>query len=533
MKSKAMPTWRGSPTWLRPLIVALLVLGVFFRFVNLDQKVYWFDETITSLHLSGYTGEELTKQVLDGREIGIEDLQKYQRTNPEKGLSDTVKSLSEDCHHPPLYYLMARFWVQWFGNSVAVTRSFSAVISLLSFPCIYWLCQELFASSLIGWVAIALIAVSPFHVLYAQEAREYSLSIVTILLSSAALLQAMRLRTKFSWGIYAATTVLGLYSSLFFGLVAIGHGIYVSATESFRLSKTFIAYLLASVVGILAFTPWIFVVITNISQIQDETAWVRERKSLLYLCMKWAANLSQIFLDLVVYNNASYKNIFPLIIPILFLVVLVGYSLYFLCRRASKKVWLFILTLIGVTVLALALPDLIVGGYRSGTSRYLIPCYIGIQLAVAYLLATQIASIAINSRRQKLWRFVTLMLLSGGILSCVISSQAHFWWNKSTDSFDSLQVVPMINRTTHPLLIISTSSGDAMSLSYLLEPKVQLQWWGKQQNLPNINNKFSDTFLVDNTSDAWQHKQLLIQHNYKIDLVYSGRSKRLWKIEKQ
>lgn len=45
---------------------------------------------------------------------------------------------------------------------------------------------------------MALIAVSPFHVLYAQEAREYSLWTVTILLSSAALLRAMRVKTKLS-----------------------------------------------------------------------------------------------------------------------------------------------------------------------------------------------------------------------------------------------------------------------------------------------------------------------------------------------
>lgn len=168
---------------------------------------------------------------------------------------------------------MTRFWVQWFANSVAVTRSLAALFSLLALPCIYWLCLELFNSSLVGWVAVALLAVTPFHVLYAQEAREYSLWTLTILLSSATLLRAMRLKTKLSWGMYAVTVALGLYTFVFSGLVSIAHGVYVIATENFRLTKRVIAYLLASLVEILAFTPWVVVILSQSTQINKTTGW--------------------------------------------------------------------------------------------------------------------------------------------------------------------------------------------------------------------------------------------------------------------
>lgn len=247
---------------LKFLAVTLLALGIFFRFVNLDQKAYWFDETSTSLQISGYTDSEVTQQVLDGRVIGIKDLQKYQYPNPEKGAIDTIKGLAEkEPQLTPLYFVMARFWVQWFGNSVAVTRSLSALISLLAFPGVYWLCMELFGSPLTGWIAIALICVSPFHVLYAQEARPYALWTVAILLSDASLLQAIRLQTKRSWGIYAATVILGLYSYLFSALVFIGHGIYVVVIERKRSSKTLIAYVIASLIGTITFVPWIFLLL--------------------------------------------------------------------------------------------------------------------------------------------------------------------------------------------------------------------------------------------------------------------------------
>src|SRR5919199_1416704 len=127
------------PPWLKFLIVVLLALGVFFRFVNLDRKVYWLDETYTSLRISGYTETEAAKQVSKGQILTIEDLQKYQNPNPEKSLGDTIKGLAvEEPQVTPLYFVMVKWWVQMFGNTVSVTRSLSAFISLLAFPCIYW-----------------------------------------------------------------------------------------------------------------------------------------------------------------------------------------------------------------------------------------------------------------------------------------------------------------------------------------------------------------------------------------------------------
>lgn len=244
---------RGYLHGLRLLIVIILAVGIFFRFVNLDRKVYWQDETATSLRIAGHTKEEFVQQVFNGQLISVEELrQRYLYLNSSTSWFDTVKALTGRPEHSPLYYLMARFWAQCFGTSVAVMRSLPALISLLIFPSIYWLCLELFESSLVGWVAVALIAVSPVHVLYAQEARQYSLWTVSILLSSASLLRATRLKTNRSWGIYAATMALGLYSHLFFGLIALGHGIYILATEpkrdrhwGYQLSRNAIAYLLA------------------------------------------------------------------------------------------------------------------------------------------------------------------------------------------------------------------------------------------------------------------------------------------------
>ncbi len=316
MISKLKKGW-NYPHWLRFPIITLLLIGVFFRFVNLDKSVFWYDEAFTYLRISGYTETEVVQQFADGHEISVKDLQKYQRANPEKGVTDTVKSLAvEEPQLSPLYYVMASFWMHWFGNSLAVTRSLPAIISLLAFPCIYWLCLELFASPLTGWMAVTLIAVSPFDLLFAQVARQYSLWTVTILLSSAAILRAIRLNTRLTWGIYAATVVMGLYSHLAFGLVAIGHGIYVIIIDKFRLSKTLIAYLLASLVGLLAFAPWLLVVINNSKHIYKAVGKT-ESESFWYLVREWAVNTSSIFIDInfnYIDNQAKYLLIIPILI---------------------------------------------------------------------------------------------------------------------------------------------------------------------------------------------------------------------------
>ncbi len=487
---------------------------------NLDGKVYWHDETFTSLRISGYTATEVRQQIFNGRIITKESFAKFQSTNTEKGLIDTIKSLEvEDPQHPPLYYVIARFWVEIFDNSVTAIRSLSAFISLLIFPSIYWLCRELFkASAWVSEVAIAIIAISPIHLVYAQEAREYILWIVTILLSSASLLRALRLESKaqaphiLNWGIYAVTLALSLYTFLLSGFVAVAHGIYIIATARFKLTRTVKAYLLASLAGFLAFTHWILVVIVNFLQFDGSTAWTKMQFPLEILMKSWLLQVSRIFLDL----NFGFENPFSYIITPIFL-TFIGYSIYFVCRTSNYRVWLFIVTLITIPALPLVLPDLIFGGIRSLSERYLLPSYLGIQLAVAYLLATQLHNESLIQRR--IWQIIMGLVIICGLVSYGVNSQAETWWSKVI-SYGNPQVAKIINQAANPLLISDDSGinyGNIFSLSYLLQSKVQFQLV-KNQTIPNIPDEFTDIFLL-NPSDVWR-KQLEANYKYKTNVVY-------------
>ncbi|BDI18998.1 hypothetical protein ANSO36C_48000 [Nostoc cf. commune SO-36] len=526
-----------APSWLRFLIIFLLAMGILFRFSNLDGKVYWHDETYASLRISGYTINEAKRQLFNNRVIGRESFAQFQGANSENSLNDTIMSLAkQDSQHPPLYYIIARLWMEIFGNSVTAIRSLSACISLLVFPCVYWLCRELFNVPLsVPGVAIALMAISPIQLVYAQEAQEYILWLVTILLSGASLLRAMRLQDELAkerqrpdlfaiWSIYAVTLTISLYTFIWSAFVALAHGIYVMITAKFKFTETVRTYLLASLVSFLAFIPWITVVIGDFFQFLISADKTTAQPPLIPIFPFLLMQLIRIFFDI----NLSLENTLNYLIATLFL-ILVGYSIYFLCQTTNYKVWFFIITLIVVPALPLIMPDLIAGGIRASTEPYLIPSYLGIQVAVAHLLATQLYNG--SGSRRNIWHIIMALVIVCGLISFKVSSQAETWWNKGMN-YGNPQVAQIINQSNRPLLIsdaLGNNYGNVFSLSYLLEPKVRFLLVNNQKT-PKIPNGFTDIFLF-NPSDTWRET---IENKYKLktDIVYSDNYYSLWKLAK-
>lgn len=500
------------------LFITVLVLGLFFRFANLGEKVYWHDETLTSLRIFGYTKTELVEEAFTGKVITVDEFLQYQRLSPEKGFGDTLKALMGNAEHPPLYYLSARLWAAWFGSSEEAMRSLSALISLIAIPGIYWLSWELFQSHLVGVIAVMLITISPFHVLYAQEAREYSLWTTVILLSSASLLRAMRVDNKQNWGVYGITVALDFYSHLIAILVTIAHGIYVFAEQKFYKSKIFRNYTLASLGGIIAFSPWLAVIIISLNKIHDTIGGSREPFSLSTLIDKWFLNFNRIFLDV---ELAGYNIIW---------VALSLYALYFLTRKTPQKVWSFILILTGVTALTLVIPDLIFGGRRSTIMRYLAPCCLGIELAVAYWVSYLLSSV--KPWQQNIGKGLTAIVVSAGIIGCGVSSQADVWWTKSVSrSGGYTRVASILEQRDRPLLI--SHGGQAigtLAISHELERDIDLQLMPKNQ-LSEIPDSFQNVFVLDSYDEVVEPLQA--QGKYEFEPVYWHRGEvYLWKMKK-
>ena len=498
---------RPYPTYLWLLIGALLAAGLFFRFYNLDKKVYWYDETFTSLHISGYMPAEV-KQIIGNKEIGVDELTRFQHVNPDRGLLSTVTALS--AHDPqlsPLYYGLARVWAGLFGDSIWGIRSLSAFASLLVFPFLYWLCRELFQMRRVAWVALMIVAISPFHVLYAQEARRYSFWTVTILLSSAALLWAQRLQMNRRWTLYAATAAIGMYTHVLFGLVMVAHGAYMighqlgqTGWNLRQLAKALVPYSTATLAGLVAFMPWVYIMVANFATASSQMSWLSGNVNPFHLIGMWAHNFSAVFLD----TNHTLRSVVDYDFGTLtlygirvFILIMAAYSVYFLYSQAPRRTWLFVLTLIVMPMLMLAVPDFLLGGARSGWSpKYLLPCYLGIQLAFAHLLATKMT--AANPFRRRGWQAVTASIIVCGVVSCAIGSQAESWWMKPT--LGRPQEARIINECRQPLLIIDVSSiygpGNLLYFSRLLQPKVRL-WVAAKPEALQVRDGCSDVFVFN------------------------------------
>lgn len=91
--------------------------------------------------------------------------------------------------HPPLYYLLLKFWSLLFGISGESLRAFSVFSSVLLSLCFYWLLLKIIKNRLICLLGFLLIQFSPFLFDYSVLARMYMLATAFVILSFVFLLR--------------------------------------------------------------------------------------------------------------------------------------------------------------------------------------------------------------------------------------------------------------------------------------------------------------------------------------------------------
>jgi uncharacterized membrane protein len=498
--------------WRVLVLLLLMAFGVWLRISHLDRKVYWHDETHTSLRIFGYPLEQFIRETFTGELVTVDDLQKYQHPQSDKGLRDTLALLAQRPEHGPLYYLLAHFYAGEFQRPQVGARAVSAILSLLLIPLIYFLARELFDDRWSAGLAAALVAVSPLDLLYAQEAREYSLWAVTTAASSLALLRASRLGTFWAWRAYALTLILGLYSHLLFLPVVLVHGLYLLTRTDERRRVRLLAYARATLVATVVFAPWGYLLITQAAEVQQVTAWMGRHLALPDLGEAWVRHLGRLFFD---FPAGDYWWV-----PASLLVVVSAYVVY---RRASRDSRQFLALLTVVCAAVVIVPDLVAGGRRSAEARYLMPVWVGVQLSVGYALAT--ASRAPRPGMRLVGHGLAAAVLLSGALSSLVISRSDTWWTKGVSYFNP-EVARIINKSERPLVVSSNGEinpGEVLSLSYLLKPKVRLLLADYGQ-IPEIPAGFSDVFLFHPGGELREG----LSGRYRLDPVHTGGH--LWRL---
>jgi uncharacterized membrane protein len=451
------------------LISLAILLGVGFRLWHIDHKVYWFDEVYTTFRAAGHLGAEIDQAIFQNQPITPPELQQFQQLKPGSTALDTLRSLAlEDPQHPPLYFLMARGWMQYFGSSILASRLLPVFISLLSLPLMYGLALELFDDRLTAGFSTALLALSPVDILFAQTARQYSLLTLMVIGSGWLLLRAWRLNRARDWLAYGLAVAMGWYTHVFFLLNWAGQASF-ALWQGWRRSQRskLLAFAGGTGLALLLYSPWVWVLIANRNRGLTTTSWASQRAESLTYLKFWVLSFSALVVD----SNGSAEAV-STYLPRLPVLVLLGFGLAVVAKTATPRQRAFILTSILGPFLLLVGADVGLEGQRSLVTRYLIGVFPGLQLATGYGLA------CLARQRRRLAPLVWAAVLVGSFTSGLLSARADTWWSKGISATNGL-VADALNQTPGPLVVTDQGSnfinkGNLLSLSYRLQPQVIL-----------------------------------------------------------
>lgn len=449
--------------WMTAVCIIAVLIGLVLRFTHLPAKIFWGDEVYTALRVSGYTQADV-ENVYDGKVHSVAEIQKFQHLAPAHGIGDTVHSLVvDDPQHPPLFYVAERLWAPLAGDSPGSLRLLAALISVAALPLIVLVACELFHDARTGYIAAALLAVSPFHLLYAHEAREYSLWTVGILFSTFALLRAMRLNAAGAWVLYAAAVAFALYGDLLTVYVLAAHALWVYA-RNFRRPALLARFTLAAAAGTACFAVWIIRIWSHWHTFTSYMSWGNFRYPLKSMAEKWLFNAGAVLFDL------EYVQLRLAIVAALGLVLL-AWAVVYTARRAAPNTATLLALLGGVITAAIIGQDFHSGTYFSTIARYLTPLWLCLELALAFTLAAGFAS-----RRRWLrdgTEVTFLLVLLCGAISGYVGGGSPAWWNNHINA-DARALAAVVNREDVPLLLSAYRPDPLLVLSHELRPDVHL-----------------------------------------------------------
>ncbi|UBF26088.1 glycosyltransferase [Kovacikia minuta CCNUW1] len=219
--------------WLHPLLLLVLTaIGAGLRLTHLISQPLWTDEFSTLVFSLGHSFRTVPLNQLISSATLLQPLQ----TNPSGDIHAVVQHLMTESTHPPLYFVLAHLWMGLFPSetgliSVWVGRSLSVVFGTLAIPAMFGFGWVAFRSRQVGQLAAALMAVSPFGIYLAQDARHYTLAVllgIASLSCFAIALQVLQQRNQLPLRVlllWIVANALGIATHYFFGLLLIAEGI--------------------------------------------------------------------------------------------------------------------------------------------------------------------------------------------------------------------------------------------------------------------------------------------------------------------
>ncbi len=172
-----------------------------------------------------------------------------------EALAELIEFLRVTEFHPPLYYTLMHGWISWTGDTEFALRFASVVTGVLLVAPVATLGRTLFNARL-GVIAAFLIAVNPYQIFYAQDARSYPLVTLLGMLSTISLWRALKQARWRDWIVYGLIVLGAMYTHYSAALVVMFQGSFV-AWDSWRQHRFPWRYATVGIVAGLLFLPWL------------------------------------------------------------------------------------------------------------------------------------------------------------------------------------------------------------------------------------------------------------------------------------
>lgn len=225
------------------LLPIVLLLATLLRFYNNTAIALWHDEAFSALMPQYSWGEMFYRLGLDV--------------------------------HPPLYYIVLKVWIAFTGDSLVALRLFSVIFGVLTVWAGYKFVNSAFGSKKLALLSAFFLALNPFQIQYAVEARMYTLGTFLILLSSYLLVRALDNKKYWLWYGIAVAAAIYTHYYLLFSVAAQGLFILLYLLKSRPPRRIKIlwraagAYLLA----LILFLPWLKTFLKQVGRV-EENYWI-------------------------------------------------------------------------------------------------------------------------------------------------------------------------------------------------------------------------------------------------------------------
>ena len=270
-----------------------------------------------------------------------------------------------------------------------------------------------------------------------------------------------------AWATYSLCIVLGFYTSFSTTSVVLAHIVYIVVRERLRVNRVSLMAAAALAVSGAAFLPWALNLARNFEAFQASMKWssaiVIPRTALVRIL---SLNVSRTIVDL--WPEAEQVEIIPILVAAT-ATALVVVALVFVALRTRRQTSVLVLALVIVPIGMLLIPDLAFGGIRSISGRYMMPAWIGVQLALALLLGTLSTP---TDGRAAPRRAITAAVVVIGLISGASNARRVATWPKGV-SLHLPEVAAWINRAPATLIVGNEerhNRGNLLALANLLRP---------------------------------------------------------------